>query len=303
MGDRTRRARGREPGRLSPVIKSLGWVTTRAARGLDEDEPLALRALSSSGVEVAVVDWDDPQVDWARYDRVVLRSAWDYAEQLTRFLAWVDAVNEVTDLRNPPATVRWSVDKHYLLELEAAGVPIVPTNVVEPGEEPVFPTGDIVVKPAVGAGSRDAASYGAADLDLARAHVRRLQDQDRSVLVQPQLASVAIDGEWPMIYLGGVYSHAASKRVALPRGGQIEGLFAAEANSFHTADADQLAVANAAMEHVTARLGVPTYARVDVVRNDDGQPCVLELELVEPSLFLPQADPGALARLVDTLVS
>lgn len=285
------------------MIKSLGWVTTKAARGLDEDEPLALRALSLSGVEVAVVDWDDSQVDWARFDRVVLRSAWDYAEQLTRFLAWVDAVDEVTELRNPPAMVRWSVDKRYLLELEAAGVPIVPTNVVEPGEEPVFPSGDIVVKPAVGAGSRDAASYGAADLDLARGHVRRLQDQDRSVLVQPQLASVALDGEWPMIYLGGGYSHAASKRVALPRGGHVEGLFAAEANTTHTADAEQLAVANAAIEYVTSRLGVPTYARVDVVRDDDGQPCVLELELVEPSLFLPQADPGALTRLVDALVS
>lgn len=285
------------------MIRSLGWVTTRAARGLDEDEPLALRALSSAGVEVAVVDWDDPEVDWARYDRVVLRSAWDYAEQSTRFLAWIDAVDEVTDLRNPPSMVRWSIDKHYLLELEAAGVPIVSTNVVEPGEEPVFPAGDIVVKPAVGAGSRDAASYGAADLDLARAHVRRLQDQDRSVLVQPQLASVAIDGEWPMVYLGGVYSHAASKRVALPRGGHVEGLFAAEANTTHTAGADQLAVADAAIGHVTSRFGVPTYARVDVVRDDGGQPCVLEVELVEPSLFLPQADPGASARLVDALVS
>lgn len=84
---------------------------------------------------------------------------------------------------------------------------------------------------------------------------------------------------------------------------RIEGLFAAEANPTHTADADQLAVAAAAIEYVTARLGVPTYARVDLVRSDDGRPCVLELELVEPSLFLPQADPGALARLVDAFVS
>jgi glutathione synthase/RimK-type ligase-like ATP-grasp enzyme len=254
-------------------------------------------------VAVDVVDWDDGGINWARYDRVVLRSAWDYAERLEEFLAWVDAVAAVTDLRNPAPMIRWSTDKHYLLELADAGVPIAPTVAVEPGEEPAFPPGDVVVKPAVGAGSRDAASYGPGDLDAAREHVRRLHGQGRSVLVQPQLASVALDGEWPLVFLGGAYSHAASKRVRLPRAGAVDGLFAAERSVPHTADAGQLAVAAAAIEHVTGRFGVPTYARVDLVRDDEGRACVLELELAEPSLFLPQADAGAPARLAAALTT
>lgn len=285
------------------MIRRLAWVTAREARGSDDDEPLALAALAATGVHVDVVDWDDAGADWAGYERVVLRSAWDYAERLGEFLAWVDAVAAVTDLRNPAPMVRWSTDKHYLLELADAGVPVAPTLAVEPGDEPAFPAGDVVVKPAVGAGSRDAASYGPGDLDGAREHVRRLHGQGRSVLVQPQLTSVARDGEWPLVFLAGRYSHAASKRVQLPRAGVVDGLFAAETSTPHTADADQLAVAAAAVEHVTGRFGVPTYARVDLVRGDDGRPCVLELELAEPSLFLPQADPDAPARLAHALIT
>jgi glutathione synthase/RimK-type ligase-like ATP-grasp enzyme len=260
--------------------------------------------LARLGVQVDLLDWDDSTVDWAGYDRVVLRSAWDYAERLDEFLGWVEAVDAVTDLRNPRPMLGWSVDKHYLLDLAAAGVAIVPTTAVEVGDEPAVPDGALVVKPAVGAGSRDVASYAPGDVGLVRAHVRRLHDQGRAVLVQPRLASVAELGEWPMVYFGGEYSHAASKRVRVPHGGgSVEGLFAAEENAPYVPDPDQRAVADAAIEHVNERFGVPTYARVDLVRDDDGRPCVLELELVEPSLFLLQADGGASERLAHALTS
>lgn len=286
------------------MIRRLSWVTASGARGLDEDEPLALEVLTRLGVQVDVLDWDDSTVNWANYDRVVLRSAWDYAERLDEFLGWVETVDAITDLRNPRPMIGWSVDKHYLLDLAAAGVAIVPTAAVEVGEQPALPAGDVVVKPAVGAGSRDVACYELGDSDRARAHVRRLHGQGRAVLVQPQLASVADLGEWPMIYFGGEYSHAASKRVRLTRGSSsVEGLFATEENAPHVQDPDQLAVAAAAISYVTERFGVPTYARVDLVRDNDGRPCVLELELVEPSLFLMHADRAAPQRLAHVLTS
>lgn len=286
------------------MIRRLGWVTASGARGLDEDEPSALEALTRLGVQVDLVDWDDSTIDWASYERVVLRSTWDYAERLDEFLRWVEAVDAVTDLRNPRPMLTWSVDKHYLLDLAAAGVAIVPTTVLEVGEAPAVPAGDVVVKPAVGAGSRDVASYSPSDFHLVREHARRLHDQGRSVLVQPRLPSVAELGEWPMVYLGGEFSHAASKRVRVPHGGgTVEGLFAAEENASYSPDPDQRAVADAAISQVTARFGSPTYARVDLVRGDDGRPCVLELELVEPSLFLGQADEAAPARLARALTA
>ncbi|MGL5851301.1 MAG: ATP-grasp domain-containing protein [Phycicoccus sp.] len=284
----------------------LGWVTTGAARGRDDDEPLALAALRDRGVEVAVVDWDDPVVDWSAFDRVVLRSTWDYAERLPEFLDWLERVDRMTDVRNPTPMVRWSLDKHYLAELADAGIPVIPTTFVEAGEadSPVqLPDGHVVVKPAVGAGSRDAASYGPDDDAAARAHVNRLHTAGRTALVQPLLGSVAEHGEWPLVFLDGRYSHTANKRVTLPRAGQVTDLFAAETVVPSTADAAQVALAQATVDLVVHRFGTPTYARVDLVRDDDGRPCVLELELVEPSLFLAEGGPAAVRSLVDALTT
>lgn len=283
-------------------ISTLAWATTRAARGLDEDEELALAALAATGVTVDVVDWDDPAVDWSAHDRVVLRSTWDYDDRLEEFTAWLARLETVTELVNPRAAVLWSTDKRYLRDLDDAGVPVTPTRFVVPGSTPEFPPGRFVVKPAVGAGSRGAASYGPAQHTIATAHVAALHASGQVVLVQPFVDSVATDGEWPMVFLGGVYSHAASKRVELPEAATIDGLFAAEVNSPHTASAEQLTVARAAMAVVAERFGTLPYARVDLVRAADGTSLVLEVELVEPSLFLPQADPGAADRLAAALV-
>ena len=107
----------------------------------------------------------------------------------------------------------------------------------------------------------------------------------------------------PMVFLGGAFSHAASKRVALPHGGPVLGLHAHESSTTHTADHAQLDVARAAIALVTERFGAPTYARVDLVRDDAGHPCVLEVELVEPSLFLALAGSAAVDRLVEAFTA
>ncbi len=284
------------------MIDRLAWGTTRGARGRDEDEPLALAALERTGVSVDVVDWDDPAVDWSRFDRVVLRSTWDYTRRLPEFLSWLDEVEAATELVNPAATVRWNLDKQYLAEVAEAGVPTIPTDFVPPGSAPTLPAGDFVVKPSVGAGSRDAASYGADQHEAAVAHVARLHASGLVVMVQPFVESVATEGEWPLVFVEGRFSHAAGKRVALPRAGAIDGLFATETNAEHVATADQIEVAQAALDLVSARLGTPTYARVDLVRDASGRFCVLELELIEPSLFLPYAGAPAVEAFAATLV-
>ncbi len=289
------------------MITRLAWLTTAAARGRDDDETVALSALDALGVRTDVVDWDDEGVDWASYDRAVLRSTWDYTDRLPAFLDRVAVIDSATELVNPAAAVRWNVDKRYLTELAAAGVPTVPTAEVAPGATSAWPDGEFVVKPAIGAGSRDAARYGAAEHAQAAEHVQRLHDRGATALVQPFLRSVERDGEWPLVFLGGRYSHAASKRVRLPRAGSVEDLFAHEENAPHTAEPAQIAVAQAALDVVTTRFGRLPYARIDLVRVDGqsgpGGYAVLELELIEPSLFLPQADPGAADRLAAALAA
>lgn len=279
----------------------LAWVSARRATGLDLDEPIALAALREAGVDVEVPCWDDASVAWASFDRAVIRSTWDYTDRLPEFLAWATSVGEVTELVNPAEVVAWNTDKHYLAELSAAGVPTIATEFLEPGDPVDLLAGALVVKPAVGAGSRDVAAYLPGEHTLARKHAQRLLDAGRSVLVQPLLTSVAAEGEWPLVFFGGRYSHSASKRIVLPKAGEETGLYVPETTATHTADRDQVAVAEAALEVVVQRFGTPAYARVDLVRGQDG-PLVLELELVEPSLFLLEGGPGAVANLVAALV-
>ncbi|SDH07101.1 ATP-grasp domain-containing protein [Klenkia brasiliensis] len=283
------------------TISTLAWVTTHPARGRDDDEPLALAALLRTGVAVEVVDRDDAGVDWAAFDRAVLRSTWDYADRLPAFLDWLARVDGVTDLVNPLPAVRWSLDKHYLRELADAGVPVTPTEFVPPGTAPAFPAGRFVVKSAVGAGSRGTSTYRPGQEDAAADHVGGLHRSGQVPLVQPFVPSVATDGEWPLVFLGGAFSHAASKRVAVPEAALVQDLFAQEENAAHTATAEQVQVAGTALDVVTRRFGPLRYARVDLVRAEDGTSQVLEVELVEPSLFLTCADPAAPDRLAAAL--
>ena len=113
--------------------KSIALVSARAAQGLDEDMPPLLGALRAAGADVHVVDWDDDSVDWARFDLALLRSTWDASIRLAEFLAWSERVAKLTTLLNPLAVICWNTDKRYMRDLARAGVPIVPTQFVEPG--------------------------------------------------------------------------------------------------------------------------------------------------------------------------
>lgn len=284
------------------MIKNLAWVTTRAAHGRDEDEPALVDALESAGCKVDIVDWDNRDINWSHFDRVVLRSAWDYPERLTEFLTWLDHVAAVSNVVNSPAIVRWNLDKNYLSELAEANISITPTVFVQPNSAATFPDGEFVVKPAVGAGSRDAASYSGDQHEIANIHITRLHAIGQTVLIQPLLKSVAQDGEWPLVFFDGKFSHAANKRVTLPRAGIVDDLFGAETNTAHIATVPQIEIAQAAIDLVSTKFGHPTYGRVDLVRDDQDNFCVLELELIEPSLFLCYADAKCTQSFVEALI-
>lgn len=291
---------------MKPVV---ALVTARAARGLDEDEAPLAAALLAAGAQVVIADWDDPLVSWGSFDLALLRSTWDYTERLSEFLLWVERASRLTVLRNPPAVVRWNTDKHYLPELARAGVPTVSSTFVEPGgsaadvldaflselEEP-----ELVVKPAVGAGSRDTHRYKRGSRDAALSHALLLLDAGRSVLLQPYLSRVEAHGETALIFYGGrgagsiampQFDHAIRKGPMLPgprdeRGpaaGSQPSLFVAEHITPRTAQADELEVASRALAAVPHE-GL-LYARVDLIRDAAGSAVVLELELTEPSLF------------------
>lgn len=287
---------------MTDATGQVALATAGEVPDLDDEGQLLLRALRERGVDAVPAVWDDASRDWAAYDLVVVRSTWDYAERVGEFLAWAAYVDGVTRLENSLAHLRWSTDKHYLAALADAGVPVVPSVFVEPGEDPSHPYLDAehVVKPAVSAGSRSTLRLGEDESEASLAHAWSLLADGRSVLVQPYLAEVDTAGETAVVLLGGEVSHAIRKGPLLERGaGLVQDLFAAEEITPRDPSPEELRVASQAME-VVAGLGPTTYARVDLLPTPDG-PLVLEVELAEPSLFLDTA-PGSPARLADVVL-
>jgi len=303
------------------MIPRIALVTAREALPLDEDMPPLVAALGEAGALVDTPSWDDPDVDWDAYDVALLRSTWDYADRIAEFLEWAQRCERATRLLNPLSVVRWNTDKHYLLDLERAGVPVVPTRFVEPGADPAaeleaFCAGgeravtvghsgrfaEFVVKPAIGAGSRDAARYRQADAAAALAHLRRLvAAEGRSTMLQPYLSRVDEQGETAVIFMNGQYSHAVRKGPLLRVGdGLVAGLFAPEQISPRIPVAAELEVASAAVTAIPR--GRPLYARIDLIRDAAGEPVVLEVELTEPSLFFDHAA-GSAERLAGVVLA
>lgn len=279
---------------------------------LDEDLPPIVAALTTRGVDAVVADWHDDAYGWADVDLAVIRSTWDYTWQLDRFVAWVDRVSGLTRLANPAPVVRWNIDKRYLLDLTAAGVPTVPTRIVAPGDDPAVvdelaADHQIVVKPVVSAGARDTERYDPDRRADAREHVERLQGGGRSVLVQPYLDEIDGHGETGMVFLGDAFSHAFRKGpILVPGNGLVDGLYREEDIAPRTASPAELDVAAAALDAVAAAVpGISRrdllYARVDVAPHHGG-PVVLELELVEPSFFC-ETDAGAADRAAGAIAA
>jgi hypothetical protein len=173
--------------------------------GVEEEQPLA----ALLGAEFR--RWDDPDVDWTLYERVVIRSTWDYTLRPAEFLDWSRAVG-AQRLRNVPELVAWNADKCYLAELSC---PTVPTTFLAPGD-PLPPLrGEIVVKPNVSGGARDTGRFSAATHDLARELIEQIVSSGRTALVQPCIASVDTRGETALVFIGGELSHVLHKQAVL----------------------------------------------------------------------------------------
>ncbi len=271
----------------------LRVATCKTLPEVDVDEAPLAAALAAAGIDATLVAWDDPSADWDAPIPTILRSTWNYAHDVTGFLAWIERASRAAPVWNPPAIVRANLHKRYLLELAARGVPVVPTTLVDRGLS--LPAGElakiaplIVIKPEVGAGSLNTRVFLLPD-PAAEAHLRAITAHG-AALVQPYLASVDEYGERSLVWIDGSLSHAIRKA---PRfAGDDESI----SGPFPIAD-DERAIAEAALAPIAAQI---LYGRVDLARDDRDRPVVMELELVEPSLFFTRG-PGSVERFVDGL--
>lgn len=261
----------------------------------DGETHLVAAALADLGARAEIVPWRGPGAGSQDADLALVRSAWDYTQRREEFVSWCRATNRSTPVHNAPRVIEWNSHKRYLIELHESGVPTLPTALVEAGARIRSVPGGwrhVVIKPAVSSGASGAGRFESAD-PAALTHLRTLV-QRGDALVQPYAEAVATAGECSLIFLAGELSHAVNKvpadgdyRVQESRGGRVEP---------HRPTSAQVEIAHAALATVAADL---VYARVDLVELA-GEPRLIELELIEPELFLgahPEA-PERLARAV-----
>ncbi len=272
---------------------SVAIVTCQNMPEEDVDEALLLGALADAGLNPTLAAWDDDTIDWSRFSMAVLRSAWNYIDHLDAFLEWAVHAGTHTALFNPVEVVQWNTHKGYLRQLAKQGVPVVPTAWLGVGEQLDLADlmadrgwHDVVAKPVVGAGSFLTERITDPRSATAQEFWRTLCT-DREVMVQPYLASVEEYGERSLIWIDGELTHAVRKS---PRLGDAQESVSHALPIAHV----ERELAESVIADIPHEL---LYARIDLIRDEDDQPLLAELELVEPSLFLKQ-DPTALKRLV-----
>ena len=268
------------------------WYQAQIAR----EEALVASALQALGLRVARRSWADPEMDWTQCGCALFRSTWDYFERFAEFSPWLDTVSAQTRLFNDAGLIRWNVDKHYLADLAACGVAIVPTRFVARGEPIALGAimaaegwDEVVFKPAVSGAARLTFRVSRASVAEHEPVFARCVAQE-AMMVQRFEPSILAEGELSLIVIEGRTTHAIRKtaragdfRVQDDHGGTVHA---------HEASAAEHGFAEAV---VAACPSVPLYARVDFVRDRAGGFRLMELELVEPELFFRFHPPAAQA--------
>ncbi|MBX3188445.1 MAG: hypothetical protein KF819_15615 [Labilithrix sp.] len=279
------------------MTRRVGLASCKRLPEPDPDQELLCDALARAGMDPRILAWDDDDALSLVADQrlVVLRSTWNYFERHEAFVDWADRASRVTRLFNPSPVVAWNAEKTYLSKLAERGVEIVPTEIVARGEtrrlaEILDARGwdEVVIKPVVSAGSFRTERFARSEIDEGERFLSELV-RDRATMVQKWMASVQAYGERSLVWIDGALTHAIRKSPRFAGGHE-------EVSSEVPIAADEAAFAERAVAPFAHDL---LYARIDMVR-DETSLRIMELELIEPSLFLAQA-PRALERLVEAI--
>ncbi|WP_276498059.1 ATP-grasp domain-containing protein [Pontibacter litorisediminis] len=271
--------------------------------GVSEEENARLHEfLTQKGLQVTFEIWDDPAVDWGKYDLVLLKSPWDYFDKIEAFYIWLNRLEQLqVRVLNPIDIVRWNTNKHYLVELQQKGEKVVPTVWLEQGGQlnvaGVFAqlqSEKIIIKPAVSGGAKNTFALTQAEAAAQAERIRELLLQE-SFLAQPFIPEIQTKGEWSFLFFNGMYSHTVLK-TAKAGDFRVQHFFG---GTIHTPE-PPAALLEAAHNLVDKYAPGCLYARVDGVELN-GELVLMELELIEPFLFMGTSE-GAIDRYYDALV-
>jgi glutathione synthase/RimK-type ligase-like ATP-grasp enzyme len=286
------------------VSQRVALATYTLAPRLAPDDQLLPPALAELGISAEPVVWSDDSVNWAEFDAVVIRSCWDYHLHFPDFLVWLGRIDASgTTVWNSSPLVRWNADKRYLLDLAQRGVATIPTMIVPRGraaDVEALATAEgwtrFVLKPTVSASGYETYALQTPLAGAARdvvAHVTTIGD----ALLQPFVDEVSQNGEYSFTFIDGAFSHATLKR-ATSDGGEFR-VQTEHGGSVEPVDAPPPLIEQAT--HVVRALPeTPLYARVDGIARGSAF-LLMELELIEPNLFLGEST-GAAERLAAAIV-
>jgi len=266
----------------------IALATCRNLPTWEVDDRALFEAIAARGAEPVMAVWDDPTIDWSRFAAVLIRTTWDYTDRRDAFVSWAKCAESATRLFNSARMAQWNTSKTYLRDLKQRGIPIAPTVWLNRGRRvDVCATMQHrgwragFIKPVIGATARETLRFNndVQGIIQAQTHLdRMLQHED--MMLQPYLARVETEGERSAIYIDGKFSHAVQK-IPTPGDYRVQDDFGAKDHPV-SLDPDESQLARAALACVKDDL---LYARVDLLRDDDGRPVLTELEVVEPSLF------------------
>jgi glutathione synthase/RimK-type ligase-like ATP-grasp enzyme len=260
---------------------------------LYEDQLLS-EALEKRGITSKRVNWADPDVDWSGFRCAVFRTTWDYFERLDEFRLWLETAEKKLKLLNTPSLIRWNLDKHYLADLHNRGIPVPESRFIEKGSESDLRAlltetgwGEAVIKPCISGCAWHTYRFNSSNADAIGQIIQPLLKKHAFIL-QPFLNEITESGEDTLMVIGGKVTHAVRK-VAKPGDFRVQDDHGGTVHQY-TAQPDQIHLAEAAM---AACNPTPLYGRVDMVRNNSGQWVVMELEIIEPELWMRFNTPSA----------
>ena len=277
-------------------MKRCAFLTLEERGDFVIDDECAIEPLAGLGWEVATLSWRQCEIPWTRFDAVIIRSTWDYWHDVPAFLETLAQINRQSRLANPLDLVHWNLAKTYMRDLEGKGVGVVQTLWLDGlgGQSAAacadrLGSGELVVKPVIGANGQDAFRFSRHE-DPVRWDAIRQRFLDRACMVQPFMDKVIAEGEFSLFFFNGAFSHAILKTPAANEFRSQE-----ERGAEVRAIEPEPALLSRGQQAMAALSTVPLYGRIDFVRNAADDFDVMELELIEPSLYL-RMDPAAPAR-------
>lgn len=277
-------------------MKNCAFLTLDHRGDYVIDDEHAIEPLASLGWRVTTVSWRQKEIPWCNFDAVVIRSTWDYWNDVPAFLDTLAAIDRETRLANPLDMVHWNLAKTYLADLQEHGVGIVPTlwpETIQAGSFEAFfdqlESDELVIKPVIGANGDDAYRVSRSDTEGTLAPIAA-RFHNRRALVQRFMPRILSEGEHSLFFFNGEFSHAILKT---PADSEFRSQEERGARICAVSPPERLLYRG--FQALAALSSIPLYARADFVRNDESDHLVMELELIEPSLYL-RTDPGAPSR-------